>query len=623
MNYKTLIVLLSLCVAFQGVEGADLIPPLSQIRTERPRVLLRPVATPYAISLPQLKGPPRDRDFDAMLAQLESEKDAAAQSLVWLLTGDTAAADAAVTRLVGYEFPGSVDTFHVYARLTEFGLAYDWLYNYEGFTDEAKTQARKRIMPLAELGLRMSYDHMFHNYVWMSAGGTALWAMAIAGESQESNELFERIRQRFNSGLFPAMQYLDGLPSEPMGYWALYDLTPCALTLLAAQSAFEKDLVGAVITDQDSWLDRHFANLIHCTLPDMRYIPWGDLQSGPNGGVTSDMAGIVDALTWALDLPHGAHFSRWLSAKRGLKRFRGDTAIFYMLYTRHLKTTPAEPPLSFLAGNEQSGHFIARSQWDDGATIVAFRSTDHFGDHNHYDQGGFTVYRNGLLAVDPPIYRRVGGPQQSTDNHNTLLIEGQSQRPARGQTFRTIEIFKENLEGGKQLETGDILFYKETGSWAAVAGQVAQAYPSDTVQSCVRQLLFVRPQTIVVVDQLTAPAEESPMNVDWLLQLPSPPSIEGTQLWSSNGSSWIRCRPLISGGSPSVTATPVDTHRVTFRYFGKGNLTLVHLLDVGDEEKPGAAMEATSRLGEESVEVVIEGKTFVFETKPPFGVSER
>jgi len=101
-----------------------------------------------------------------------------------------------------------------------------------------------------------------------------------------------------------------------MGYWALYVFSPGALTLLGAQSAFERNLLRTIQESDGTWLNRHFENLIHSTLPDQRYIPWGDLQSGPNGGVTRDMAGIIDALTWATKSPTGAYFSSWIASER-------------------------------------------------------------------------------------------------------------------------------------------------------------------------------------------------------------------------------------------------------------------------------------------------------------------
>ena len=53
--------------------GAELIPPLEKIKADRPRVLLRPNRTPYAVSLGQLKAGPRDDDFQRMLAQLRNQ----------------------------------------------------------------------------------------------------------------------------------------------------------------------------------------------------------------------------------------------------------------------------------------------------------------------------------------------------------------------------------------------------------------------------------------------------------------------------------------------------------------------------------------------------------------------
>jgi hypothetical protein len=605
-----------------NVRAADLIPPLARIKTDRPRVLLRPKPSRYAIALSDLQAIPRDESFRQMLAQLRGRRSPSAQAMVWLLTGEKAAADKAIAAMQAYRFREGVDTFHVYFTLSQFGLAYDWLYDYEGFTRQIKAEVRANVMPLAEHGLAVTNDHMFHNYIWMSAGGVALWALATAGEDERADQLFEKIRQRFNSGLFPAWKYLDGLPSEPMGYWALYVLSPGVLAILGAQSAFESDLVGTIHNSDGDWLNRHFENLIHSTLPDMRYIPWGDLQSGPNGGVTYEMAGIMDALTWATKSSQGTYFSERLAKKRGLARFHGDTAIFYMLYTTQLRPAPAQPQLSFLAGNDQSGHFIARSSWNDDATIVAFRATDHFGDHHHYDQGSFTIYRNGLLAVDPPVYRQVRGPQQKTEVHNTLLLGGQPQRPVRGQWFKTVEEFQKNLIGGRQLETGDILFHTDAGAWAAVAGQFAQAYSADLIQSCVRQLLFVRPGIIVVVDQLVPPSGRSLPEVQWLLQVPKPPVVEGPCVWTSNGKSWLRCRALSPGGSvPAVEPTPVNTHRVSFRYTPTGPLRAVHVLETGDGPQPEKATEAAVRLSDKAIEATLDGTTFIFSTRSPYAVT--
>jgi hypothetical protein len=202
-------------------------------------------------------------------------------------------------------------------------------------------------------------------------------------------------------------------------------------------------------------------------------------------------------------------------------------------------------------------------------------------------------------------------------------LGGQPQRPVRGQWFKTIEDFQKNLTEGRQLETGDILFWKEAGDWAAVAGQFAQAYAPGQVQTCVRQVLFVRPGKIVVVDQLVAPANRPLPEVQWLLQLPKPPSIEDGSLGVSNGKSWLRCRALSPAGLPPVVeATPVNTHRVSLRYHGDSSLKLIHLLEVGDgltaEKSASAATEASG----DAIKLTLGGKTFRFSSRPPFAIEE-
>ena len=296
--YSVILIVLHSAPSFVAGGVDSLIPPLEQIKPGRPRLLIRPQTTPFAVSLKQLRDAQKGPEYEHFLEQLKSQDHASAKAMVWLLTGDTTFADQAIERMRLYEEPADYDTFHIHSRLTEFGLAYDWLNGYAGFTDEIKMEIRRRVTPTAWQGYRNSNDHMFHNYVWMSAGGAAIWALATAGEDEESDRLFKALAKRFNTGLFPAMRYLAGLPSEPLGYWFYYDFHPCMLLLLATQSAFETDIASIISTTQEDWARRHFLSIVHGVLPNLRFIPWGDLQSGSNGGVTIRAAGMIDAMTW-------------------------------------------------------------------------------------------------------------------------------------------------------------------------------------------------------------------------------------------------------------------------------------------------------------------------------------
>jgi len=652
--------------AGHALGAADLVPPAVAIKPDRPRLLLRPADTPYAVSLKQLAALHRDADFQRMAAQLEGLQPprAAALAMAYLLSGRPEVADRAVAHMRAWQPPAGPnpkaleDPFYVYSVLSDMALAYDWLYAYPAFDAAAKTALRAKLAPLAQSGLLHGNDHVFHNYTWMFNSGAMLWALATAGDDPESDRLLAGLAPRFNRQLFPAMEYLAGGNGDAAGYWWRYCLGYAVQSLLATQSAFETDVVGAVRREHGDWLNRELDNLVLSVLPDMRFVPWGDIVIGANGGVTHEMAGRIDTLTWALRSPHGAYLSRWLARQRGLDRFLGETAIFYFLYTRNLAVEPATPPLSVLAGTvpifgpgkvglslsksaagtNHGGHVIMRSDWSDGATVVGFRCCDFFGQHLHLDQGSFLIYRNGQLALDAGCYRHVGGEQARTDAHNTLLFGGQGQRPEKFQTARTLDMFTERLPRG--LATGDILFYKDAGPWAAVAGQFAQAYDAQTVQSCVRQLLFVRPGVVAVVDQIAAPAGRSLPEIRWLLQVPGQPEIAGGVVVVRNAKSYLRCTALPVRGRPqgaltvensyptpaganSGKGTPavIDASRVVFAYESQPRLTLIHLLEVGDGPPPAAPPAAQVDFRPGAVELLLDKKTYRFSAAPPFDVS--
>jgi hypothetical protein len=59
------------------------------------------------------------------------------------------------------------------------------------------------------------------------------------------------------------------------------------------------------------------------------------------------------------------------------------------------------------------GMLIARSDWSDEATWVSFKAGDNFWSHSHLDQGAFTIYKGGPLAIDSGWY----GPAYGSDHH--------------------------------------------------------------------------------------------------------------------------------------------------------------------------------------------------------------
>jgi len=60
-----------------------------------------------------------------------------------------------------------------------------------------------------------------------------------------------------------------------------------------------------------------------------------------------------------------------------------------------------------------TGLLVARSDWTPEATYVTFQAGDNYWSHSHLDQGSFTIYKGGALAIDSGWY----GPAYGADHH--------------------------------------------------------------------------------------------------------------------------------------------------------------------------------------------------------------
>lgn len=65
------------------------------------------------------------------------------------------------------------------------------------------------------------------------------------------------------------------------------------------------------------------------------------------------------------------------------------------------------------------GMVVARSAWSRDATYLTFKAGDNFWSHSHLDQGAFTLYKGGGLALDSGFY----GPKYGSDHHMNYMYQ--------------------------------------------------------------------------------------------------------------------------------------------------------------------------------------------------------
>lgn len=141
--------------------------------------------------------------------------------------------------------------------------------------------------------------------------------------------------------------------------------------------------------------------LVYRTRPDGTHFRWGD-------GAFFDKI-VSDATPLALEYRNAAAYS--LRPPRKAAAPSGwpwgpftDPALVDPMAAAKLPLTRYFDGISML---------VARSDWSPEATYVTFKAGDNYWSHSHLDQGAFTIYRGGELAIDSGLY----GPKYGSDHH--------------------------------------------------------------------------------------------------------------------------------------------------------------------------------------------------------------
>jgi heparin/heparan-sulfate lyase len=264
---------------------------------------------------------------------------------------------------------------------------------------------------------------------------------------------------------------------------------------------------------------------------DMHYGLADAAPAGKESDGSLEMAMLEIAHFWGRKFPDRAGLAIWIREKVLKSRQHDDYwwPAAPLLVTRCGELpAPADPQPSLpQARNFQDmGVIFMRSGSAAGDTYAAFVAGGNVNQHRHYDQGHFTIFRGGFLAIDSGDY----GPRERNDHlceylyrtvaHNSVLIHAPAaaDTPAKvwGGPAKT-------LDGGQYEFAGKQLAFETNASFTYAATDATKCYAPAKCKEAIRQFVFLYPDTFVIFDHVTAAKPE--YGKSWLLHTVGEPAV--------------------------------------------------------------------------------------------------
>jgi hypothetical protein len=538
--------------------------------SEHPRLLFRTANWPAGPSLDDIASRVDSPPFDRWYSRL-SRNDFHTAALDWLIRGSrgqTGESDSLADSVLAgmLALPSSDDLFFNGENLQRMSLAYDWLYNYEGFTLEMKQALRTKMFAMAaklmdrdeETGQMYFGPEIFHNYYSNGALAIGLTGLALyEGFSDTSSTKLIRLAMDWYSRSFEAMALLEGGWHEGMAYGLNHFLQETPIWCAALRSATGADLFARIRRDQGDWMEVWIYFCLANLRPDWTFVRSADMPA-PRMLPDNTLRQALEIIVSVYRNGHGQFLLNETESRLGQRSINsGDLwlpLIFYDPSIRPVDYRELNP--SQAINLSRLGHVTMRSGWGPDDSFIHFECGDFFGSHDHLDQNQFTIYRSGDLALDAGYYD--GYSQHHVKYatraiaHNTVLIKDPREKvPSRrfdpwtsegGQraldyyfsnSNRNLNEFWAQYRSGANADMGDITAWQSGAAYDYVAGDATRAYNSTLVTDpearpkisrFVRRLLFVKPSILAVCDNVDA--TEAEFGKTWLLHSVNEPLFE-------------------------------------------------------------------------------------------------
>lgn len=503
----------------------------------------------------------------------------AGTALTYLITGDEKTGRNAISRALNkYVDPGSGfkdlnssdgenKRVHLQSSLTDMALCYDWCYPL--LSDQEKTEFRNLMVPdmKKRIGFKRAW-RSFHNGMYDNAWPVIAATLALEGDEPFAKDSWDFLKPELEDVLktfdivFPDGEWPEG------NDYNRHSTYPAIKIFLAIKSATGKDFLADSPHIKNTGLYIIYGSKANglslpCDDNDWPYIgPWEHY-----------------ALLMLNEEYKNGYYQTFIN-QCPAERFKLEPQDQYaglLWHNPSIKEKPlSELPLSMIFRGK--GLVMARSNWNwdrpgkpANSTWLSFHCGDYMGDHVHYDINSFTISHNGELAIDAGRYdcdwgvedwtvskdsSRIGKSQffnyyRRTIAHNTILVNDPGEKMPLNLLNDGGQIDQLRVKGLRNVpedydqgnfpseegtgkcdwatnpgrwETGDITAYKATNDFMYVCGDGTKAYAATKMNSFIRQLFFLQPNLVVIMDRVvsTNPAFKK----TWLLHSVNEPAVD-------------------------------------------------------------------------------------------------
>lgn len=472
-------------------------------------------------------------------------------AMKYMLSGDKAAADAAVAKLL-QKISYSADTSDG-DDVEELCMAYDWLHAYPGFGAEQKKKAADSIAAAADefiKRLNTGGPHIFHTRMYAWANGIVFAGIALAGDHPRAAEFLTYGYKYWREKLFPARWHLDGVWPNGFGYGRKYLARSTFAFLNAWKSGTGEDLWALIQREQNDWARAMVMFLIYTQRPDGQYPHYGDCFNSDDEKFSGGLAMLASCGTRD---PFAAGLVDALHQKHALRVVEGHWNIYPLLFWDPAlpRRQADELPFARMFGADAAGCAVMRGGWGAKDAHVFFKCGDFFESHGHFDQGSFEIFREKPLAVDSGAYagplggnHRMKYARQSIASNTLSIVDTAEkddpgwQRNCTWQGADTMETYLAHTAA----EMGSIAAFRAATDHTVIVADMSAAYESTKAKSVTRSVVFLRGTHLIVCDvvQCAKPG----IAVRFLLHYPTDASIDKTRTIIDNGPSRLSCDTL-------------------------------------------------------------------------------